>query len=64
VRVEAYRVFEIVAWPAAAWCAIELAMRAATAEFAGSGATLVSGVMAALMIAGCRLRTAQLRRVQ
>jgi len=56
--------FEIVAWPAAAWCAIELAMRAATGEFAGSGATLVSGVMAALMITGCRLRTAQLRRVQ
>lgn len=60
MRRGAYRAFEIVAWPAAAWCALELALRTVSGAHDGTAATLVLGAMAAATIAACRIRTAQL----
>jgi hypothetical protein len=59
VRVGAYRLFEIVAWPAAAWGAVEVALRAAMGE-PGIGGALLTCVCAAGMIAASRARTRQL----
>lgn len=64
MRIGAYRLFEIVAWPAFAWCGIEVAVRLATRASAGLAATALTGAMAALTIAACRLRTAQLASVR
>ena len=62
MRFGAYRLFEIVAWPAAAWCAIELSLRAATGLRDGAAMTAATGVLAALTVAGCRWRARQLGR--
>lgn len=61
MRTEVYRVFEIVAWPALVWCALELGLRGAVRDFDGAAATTFLGVLASLTVLGCRLRTAQLR---
>ena len=63
MRVGAYLVFEIVAWPAAAWCALELVLRIAANDFAGISATILTAACAILTIAGSRLRTRQLAAV-
>ncbi len=60
MRIEAYRLFEIVAWPAAAWCAIELLLRGATGEAAGMSMTAITGACAALTIVACRARNRSL----
>lgn len=60
MRVRAYSVFEIVAWPAAVWCGIEVALRTATGTFDGIAMTAALGSLAALTIVACRMRTAQL----
>lgn len=57
MRIHAYRLFEIVAWPAAVWCAVELALRVATGELAGITATLLTGSCAALTIVAARARS-------
>ena len=64
MRMQAYRLFEIVAWPAAAWCAIELVLRGATGSFEGMTWTALTGGMAALTIVACRIRSAQLVAVR
>lgn len=58
MKVQVYRLFEIVAWPAAAWCAFELLLRTATGDLAGAGPTALTGCMAAITIVLCRWRTA------
>ncbi|MEO8538792.1 MAG: hypothetical protein ABI577_03560 [bacterium] len=60
MRIQAYRLFEIVAWPAAVWCGIELALRVSTASFEGISMTAITGACALLTIAGTRIRTRQL----
>ena len=60
MRIGAYRLLEIVAWPALAWCGIEVVLRLATRAPGGLAATALTGAMAALTIAACRLRAAQL----
>lgn len=62
MRPQAYRLFEIVAWPAAVWCGVELLLRGATGDFSGAAATALTGAMAGLTIAACRWRTAQVRQ--
>jgi len=57
MRIQAYRLFEIVAWPAAVWCAVEVALRLATGELAGVTATLLTGACAALTIVASRARS-------
>ena len=57
---EAYRVFEIVAWPAAAWCGLEIVLRTASGTHDGTAATVVLGAMAAATIAACRIRKGHL----
>ena len=64
MRVQAYRLFEIVAWPAAVWCAVEVAMRLATGELAGVTATLLTGSCAALTIVASRARSKDIAAVQ
>jgi hypothetical protein len=60
MRRSTYSLFEIVAWPAAVWCAIELALRAGTTTFDGAGMTAVTGALAAMTIVACRWRGRQL----
>jgi len=60
VRLGAYHLFEIVAWPAAVWCAIELALRGVSGAHAGIAMPAITGLCAALTIVACRLRSAQL----
>ncbi len=60
MRSSAYHLFEIVAWPAAVWCALEVSLRTATGDFQGITATALTGACAALTIVACRLRPAQL----
>ena len=60
MRSQAYLLFEIVAWPALAWCGAEVALRMAAGAFEGLASTAITGAMAGLTIAACRLRTAQL----
>jgi hypothetical protein len=62
VRLTAYSLFEIVAWPAAVWCALELALRAGSHTHDGAGATAATGALAALTIVACRMRAHQLGR--
>ena len=61
MRRQAYLVFEIVAWPAAVWCALEAAARGATGTFDGLSETVLLGSMAATTIVACRWRSRQLR---
>ncbi len=60
MRTRAYFLFELVAWPAAAWCAVELLLRVATGATAGMGDTGLTGVSAALTIVAVRWRSRQL----
>lgn len=62
MRQHAYGLFEIVAWPAAAWCAAELVLRSALGDFSGAGSTALIGSLAASTIVASRWRAAQLRR--
>ncbi len=64
MRIGTYHLFEIVAWPAAVWCAIELGLRTTLGAADGAGMTLATGLCAALTIAACRMRTAQLARAR
>lgn len=63
MRDHAYRVFEIVAWPAAVWCAFELVLRVSASDFEGISATAITGACAVLTIAGARIRSRQLALV-
>jgi hypothetical protein len=60
MRPKAYHLFEIVAWPAAVWCAIEIGLRAATASYDGAAMTAATGALAAMTVVACRWRSAQL----
>ena len=60
MRTRAYFVFELVAWPAAVWCAVELALRVATGDLAGTGGAGLTGTFAALTIVSVRWRSRQL----
>jgi hypothetical protein len=62
VRTRAYFLFELVAWPAAVWCAAELLLRAATGETGGSVGAALTGTCAVLTVFACRLRAMQLSR--
>ena len=62
MRIGAYHLFEIVAWPAAVWCAIELGLRTAVGSADGVWMTIATGLCAASTIGACRMRTAQLAR--
>jgi len=55
VKRQAYRLFEIVAWPAAVWYAVEAAIRGATGDAAGAAWALLFAAMASAMIGGCRM---------
>ena len=57
MRIHAYRLFEIVAWPAVVWCTIEVALRLATGELSGIPVTLLTGMCAALTVVAARART-------
>ena len=59
MRNHACRVFEIVAWPVAAWCAVELVVRTSTANFDGVSASAITGACAVLTITAARIRTRQ-----
>jgi hypothetical protein len=60
VRIGGYHLFEIVAWPAAVWCAIEIGLRGLTGSYDGASMTAITGACAILTVVGCRLRTSQL----
>ena len=60
MKTQAYRLFEVVAWPAAVWCVVELGLRTATGQLDGMPMTAATGAMAALTIVACRWRSAQL----
>ena len=46
MRSQAYLLFEIVAWPALAWCGAEVALRMAAGAFDGLASTAITGAMA------------------
>lgn len=60
MRAGAYGLFEIVAWPAAVWCAVEVSLRTAVGAFDGFVMTAAVGSLAASTILACRLRARQL----
>lgn len=60
MRIQAYRLFEIVAWPALAWCVIEVGLRLTTVQLAGIAPTAVTGACAGLTIVASRARTKDL----
>jgi hypothetical protein len=60
MRATAYSLFELVAWPAAAWCALEVVLRGSTGGFDGMAMTSVTGACAALTIVASRWRARQL----
>lgn len=60
MRLGAYHLFEIVAWPAAVWCAVELVLRGASGGHAGMAMPTITGLCAGFTIVACRLRSAQL----
>lgn len=57
MRAGAYRLFEIAAWPAVAWCALELPLRAAAGAVPGMTMAAVTGACAAATIVACRWRS-------
>lgn len=63
MRRHAYFVFELVAWPAAVWSAVELGLRAAAGTSGDAAATALTGACAAATIVLCRWRTALLASV-
>lgn len=56
MRHGAYFIFELLAWPALAWCGVELALRAAAGAGGGAGAAALTGACAAGTIVACRWR--------
>lgn len=63
MRSRAYFLFELVAWPAAVWCAGELLVRAATGATNGIGSASLTGGCAGLTVVACRARARQLSRL-
>lgn len=61
MRERGYWLFELVAWPAAAWCAIEAAIRMGARATDGLTATVLIGLCAAGTIVAARMRQAALR---
>ena len=57
MRTRAYRLFEIVAWPALVWCALEVALRVATGQLAGIAPTMLTGICAGLTVVAARARS-------
>lgn len=57
MRAGAYFLFEIVAWPAAIWCGMELVLRVAMGETAGIDSAGLTGACAALTIVSVRWRS-------
>lgn len=60
MRSRAYWLFELVAWPAAVWGAIELALRLATKTYDGLPMAAATASLAALTIVAARWRSAAL----
>jgi hypothetical protein len=56
VRRQAYWLFELLAWPAAAWGAFECVARVAVGEHHGLGSAAGLTLMAGATIAACRWR--------
>lgn len=57
MRTHAYRLFEIVAWPALVWCALEVALRVATGQLEGIAPTMLTGISAGLTVVAARARS-------
>jgi hypothetical protein len=60
MRLSAYHLFEIVAWPAAVWCTLEATLRFASGEVEGLATTAATAALAGLTVAACRIRSRQL----
>ncbi len=60
MRLRAYFLFELVAWPAALWSGTEVVLRVATGATGGLGSAGLTGACAALTIAAARWRSRQL----
>lgn len=60
MRLQAYHLFEIVAWPALVWCAVESALRLGVGDHAGLGTTLLTAACAAGTIVAARSRSRSL----
>ncbi len=58
MRVRGYRLFELLAWPAVVWCALEVGIRTGTGTWEGLPATLLLGACAAGTITAGRMRQA------
>lgn len=56
MRLQAYQLFEIVAWPALVWCALESTLRIAVGDNSGLGSALFIAACAAATIAAARSR--------
>ncbi|MBE7518580.1 MAG: hypothetical protein HS107_04980 [Thermoflexaceae bacterium] len=56
MRAGVYQLFEIVAWPALAWCMLELPLRAVSGVSTGIMATAVTGGCALGTVVACRWR--------
>jgi|GEM_PF-4172953 len=60
MRKTAYSLFELVAWPAAAWSVVETVLRSATGAIDGLAAAAATGALATGTIVACRLRLSAL----
>jgi len=61
MRAGAYHLFEVVSWPAAAWCGVEILLRATSGAHDGSMAAAFTGACACATIGACRWRGRTLR---
>jgi hypothetical protein len=61
MRRTCYRAFELLAWPAAAWCLLEACLRLALGDPRAAGSALALAACAAATIAASRLRRQSLR---
>lgn len=59
MKTQGYRLFEVVAWPAAAWCPLEAVIRGAQGDGRGAAWATLLAAMAVAMIAGTRIAKAQ-----
>lgn len=64
MRERGYWLFELVAWPAAAWCGIEAAIRVGAGATDGLAATVLLGLCAAGTVVAARTRQAALREAR
>jgi hypothetical protein len=62
MREQAYRCFEIVAWPALVWSAFEAAVESATGEWVKVPWSLAMALISGGMVLAARWRAAALRR--